>query len=125
MRISHKSRLIATIAAVATAGASLAACSTVDVQNQISSIQAQVQADANLACGFIPTIATIAAFIPGAGGAVADAATIAQGICAAIAAAPVVKPASRLRSVQLGVDVSVGVAMTPNGPVTITGHFTR
>lgn len=121
------------------AGASLAALASTlgacagggitasQLQNDVSSIEAQVQADSNLVCGFVPTAATIVAFIPGAGSIAADAASIASGICSAIAKAPVVKPtaSAHMRSVALGVNVHVTDVATPNGVVSIDGKFTR
>lgn len=98
------------------------------LQNDLATIEAQAQADANILCGFIPTIATVAAFIPSFGAVAASAATIAEGVCAAIAKAPVVQPASaRLRAnlAASGADVQVATARTPHGPVAIVGHFTR
>lgn len=98
------------------------------LQNDVASIEQQVQADANVLCGFIPTVATIAAFIPGFGTVAASAATIATGICAAVAKAPVVQPQSASMRSQLaasGADVQVTTAKTPNGVVPIVGHFTR
>jgi hypothetical protein len=98
------------------------------LQNDIAAIEQQVQADTNVLCGFIPTAATIAAFIPGFGTVAASAATIATGICQAIATAPVVQPvnaSARLKLAASGADVAVATAKTPNGPVSVVGHFTR
>jgi hypothetical protein len=98
------------------------------LQTDIATIEADVQADANVLCGFVPTAATIAAFIPGFGTVAASAATIAEGICSSIAQAPVVQPASARMRANLaasGADVQVAAARTPNGTVPIVGHFTR
>ena len=117
-----------TLTVLALSGAiALGGCAGVNLQNEVSTIEQQVQADANVLCGFIPTAATIAAFIPGFGTIAASAATIAEGICTSIAQAPVVQPQSaiRMRSVASGADVQVTVAKTPNGPVAVVGHFTR
>lgn len=118
--------LLLSVALGALALGGCAGVTSATIQADVAAIEAQVQADANLACGFIPTIATVAAFIPGVGIIAADAATIAQGICTAIAKAPVVvAPSLRARAVALGVDVNVGSVRTPNGLVAIVGHFTR
>lgn len=98
------------------------------LQSDVATIEAAVQADANVLCGFVPTAATIAAFIPGFGTIAASAATIAEGICTSIAQAPVVQPASARMRASLaasGADVQVSTARTPNGVVPIVGHFTR
>jgi hypothetical protein len=115
-----------TALACATAMISLGACTGVNLQADISAVEAQVQADANTLCGFVPTAATILAFIPGVGAIAADAATIAEGICSAIAQAPVVTapPSVRMRAAG-GADVQVAVVRTPRGPVPVVGHFTR
>jgi hypothetical protein len=113
--------------------AALGGCITAgDLASNVSQVEQQVQADANLVCGFIPTVATIAAFIPGAGTVAPEAASIAQSICAAIAAAPPVQVQSaRLRSSKLRAAgnrtaVNVATAYVPGvGPVPITGEFTR
>jgi hypothetical protein len=127
-----KSRLRKFVSAIAAIGLALSVANcaglTGSLQSDVATIEGQVQADANVLCGFIPTAATIAAFIPGFGTVAASAATIATGICGAIAAAPVVPAtqAARLRSIQLGgADVPVATVRTPNGPVTVSGHFTR
>lgn len=109
----------------------LGACSSLTpqvLQNDVANIESQVQADANVLCGFIPTAATIAAFIPGFGTVAASAATIAEGICTSIAKAPVVQPeAARMRAslAASGADVQVATVKTPNGVIPIVGHFTR
>ena len=98
------------------------------LQSDVASIESQVQADANVLCGFVPTAATIAAFIPGFGAIAASAATIAEGVCTSIASAPVVQPASARMRASLaasGADVQVASAKTPNGVIPIVGHFTR
>jgi hypothetical protein len=112
------------------AAVSLAGCGTTSttLTNDIASIEAQVQADTNVLCGFVPTAATIAAFIPGFGTIAASAATIAEGVCSAIAAAPVVQPQSARMRASLaasGADTQVTTARTPSGPVAVVGHFTR
>lgn len=124
------SRIFAIIAMASTL--LLASCGTFGAA-QVAAIEAEVQADANLVCGFIPTVGTIASFIPGVGVVAASAASIAESICAAVAAAP--KPqmlAARKRSMinQMAVNVAVvrvpGVG--PNGQpadVAISGTFTR
>jgi hypothetical protein len=98
-----------------------------EIATDVSGFESQVQADTQLACGFIPTIATIAALIPGVGVIAADAATIAGSICTAIAQAPPVTTSSaRLKSLRANVPVSVAVVKLPNGKVVpIAGTFTR
>jgi len=93
----------------------------------VAAIEAQVQADTNLVCGFIPTVATIAAFIPGSGAIVAGASSIAQSICAAIAAAPpVTAQKARLKSLGNNMAVNVATVRVPGaGLVPISGTFTR
>lgn len=105
-----------------------AGLTTQALQTDVATIEADVQADANVLCGFVPTAATIAAFIPGFGTIAASAATIAEGICTSIAQAPVVQPASARMRASLaasGADVQVSTAKTPSGVVPIVGHFTR
>ena len=109
---------------------SLGGCAGFTAAN-VAAIEAEVQADTNLVCGFIPTLATIAAFIPGVGIVGAGAASIAEAICGAIAAAPPVTVSSaRLRSLrqggQSGAAVNVATVRVPNvGLVPISGQFTR
>jgi hypothetical protein len=118
------------LAAMAAAALSLGACQTTGT---VASIEAQVQSDSNLACSFIPTATTIASVIAslaGAGAIVADAGTIAQSICSAIAAAPAPAQSAKLRSlrggVALGVNVNVGNLRLPGGKaVPIQGAFTQ
>lgn len=118
------------LAAMAAGALSLGACQTTGT---VSSIEAQVQSDAQLACSFIPTATTIGSVIAslaGAGAVVADAGTIAQKICDAIAAAPAPTQSAKLRSlrgnVALGVNVNVGTLRLPGGKaVTIQGAFTQ
>lgn len=121
---------IAGLLAVAAPTVFLGGCAggSATLQNDIANVESQVQADANVLCGFIPTAATVAAFIPGFGTVAASAATIAEGICSAIAQAPVVQPASARMRASLaasGADVQVTTAKTPNGTVPVVGHFTR
>lgn len=124
-------RKLAIAAALAGPLISMGACSvtTADITATLSTIEQQVQADANLVCGFIPTLATIASFIPGGAAIAPEAASIAQAICAAIAAAPPVQVQSaKLRSARLGVSTPVNVAtvIVPGvGAVPIAGTFTR
>lgn len=120
----------ATVLALA---ASLGGCAgtgfnSTTLQNDIAAIEQQVQQDTNLACGFIPTVSTIAALIPGATAGAAMAGQIATAICTAISNAPVVKPAAmsmRARLAASGADIQVTTMKTPNGPVAVVGHFTR
>lgn len=97
----------------------------------VSAVEADVQADANLVCGFVPTIATIAAFIPGGAAVVPAAASIAEAICGAVAAAPpVAVQSARLRSLKqggrLGAAVNVAMVRVPGvGNVPISGTFTH
>lgn len=97
----------------------------------VAAVEADVQADANLVCGFVPTVATIASFIPAAGTIAADAASIAESICSAVAAAPpVTVQSARLRSLKkggrMGTAVNVATVIVPGvGPVPISGKFTR
>ena len=54
------------LVSVLTAATALSGCAGFDtskISAQVSAVEAEVQADANLVCGFIPTIATIAAII--------------------------------------------------------------
>lgn len=121
-RIGLALSLLASVALGGCAGGSAV------LQNTVATIEQQVQADANVLCGFIPTAATIAAFIPGFGVIAASAATIAEGVCSAVAQAPVVQAQSaRMRSAKLGVNVTVGSVKLPNvsEPVPIVGQFTR
>ena len=119
----HKATVVAAVCSFAALGG-CAGFTSATLQNDVANIEAQVQADANVLCGFVPTAATIAAFIPGFGSVAASAATIATGICAAIAKAPVVSPAAA-RMAASGADVQVAVAKLPNGTVPIVGHYTR
>lgn len=120
----------ATVAALAISTA-LGGCAGLTQANlavQVSAIEAEVQADANLVCGFIPTVATIAAIIPGVGSVAPAAASIAEAICQAVAAAPpVTAQSARLKSIQQGVAVNVATVHVPNvaTPVPISGTFTR
>lgn len=106
---------------------SLGACNvtTSDLLNNVATIEAQVQADSALVCQFIPTAATIAAFIPGGAAVVPEAASIASAICNAIAKAPPVTTASaRMRSLKAGVAVNVATVRVPGvGLVPISGQF--
>jgi hypothetical protein len=103
------------------------------IATTISGIESQVQADTNLACGFIPTVATIAGLIPAVGSFVADAATIAESVCAAVAAAPPVVVASVRRNTvgnpnATPAKVATVVVPQPGGGTTsvpIAGTFTR
>jgi hypothetical protein len=112
--------------------AALGGCSsTGTLTANVAAIEAEVQADANLVCGFIPTVATIASFIPGGSVVAPAAASIAESICGAVAAAPPVTVSSaRLRSLKkggrLGAAVNVATVIVPGvGPVPISGQFTR
>lgn len=122
-------RRILTISTLLAGSLLLANCGQTPAQlaAQVSSIESEVQADANLVCGFIPTVATIAAFIPGVGTIAAGAASIAESICGAVAQAPPVSQSAKLRSARLGVNVTVGSVIVPGkpAPVVITGQFTR
>lgn len=137
-------RKIISLACVAAMGISLAACATnpstgpapapSPIPGQISDIVALVQKDANLICGFVPTFATIAAFVPGGiGAAVGDAASIATTVCNAIKSVPpVVVQSARGKSLRYGTkfgapsDVQVASVMVPGvGRVVIAGTFTR
>ena len=94
----------------------------------VAAYEAEVQADTNLVCGFIPTVATIVALIPGTGAVAPAAASVAEAVCAAIAKAPVPAASARLKSLAAGPTVSVNVAKVyvPGfGPVAISGTFTR
>ena len=108
----------------------LGGCAGITAANlaaQVSAAEAEVQADTNLVCGFIPTVATIAAFIPGAGAIAPAAASIAEAICGAIAQAPpVTTQSARLKSVTSGVAVNVATVKVPGvGLVPISGTFTH
>lgn len=122
------------LAAALLGTAALGGCAGVTQANlaaTVSAVEAEAQADANLVCGFIPTIATIAAFIPAAGSVAPAAASIAESICQAVAAAPpVTVQSARLRSLhhggQYGAAVNVAVVQVPGvGAVPISGKFTR
>lgn len=128
--------LLAITLAASTALGGCAGLTQANLAAQVQAIEAAVQADANLACGFIPTIATIAGFIPVAGPIVTDAATIAESICTAIAQAPpVAVQSARLKSARFGgaagpaVNVATVWVPQPNGAraiaVPISGQFTR
>lgn len=127
-----KSKLLA-LTSIALVGSMLAGCSgfpsSTQLTSDISAIEKQVQADANLVCGFIPTVATIASFIPGVGVIATDAASIAESICAAVAKAPPVAVASaRRRTVGIpgAAPVNVATVIVPGiGPVPIAGKYTR
>lgn len=120
--------LIAGIASFAALGG---CSSTGTLSANVASIEAEVQSDANLVCGFVPTVATIASFIPGGSVIAPAAASIAESICAAVAAAPpVVTQSARLRSLKkggrFGAAVNVATVIVPGvGPVPISGQFTR
>lgn len=119
-----------TLASISALAMSLGACSAItstQLTQDVSAIEAQVQADADLVCGFIPTVATIASFIPGVGTVATDAASIASSICSAIAKAPPVTVASaRRRSVSSAMAVNVATVTVPGiGAVPISGKFTR
>ncbi len=112
--------------------AALGGCSsTSTLSASVAAVEAEVQADANLVCGFVPTAATIASFIPGGSAIAPAAASIAESICGAIAQAPPVTVASaRLKSMKLGgrfgAAVNVATVIVPGvGPVPISGQFTR
>lgn len=108
---------------IAASAAYLAACSTAQTAS-IASIETQVQSDANLACGFIPTIATIAALIPGIGTGVSAAGQIADAICSAISSAPKLA-GSKLAAASAGTPVTVTTIVVGNKRVPIAGTFTR
>lgn len=130
MKLLRTNRKTALVAGVALIGATLAGCDTTTLVTQVASVEQQVQSDTQLACGFIPTVATIAALIPGVGIAVADAATIASAICTAIKNAPVPSASARMRSLRMGgaagPAVAFGPVTLPNGQqITISGQFVR
>lgn len=124
-----KNILLVAALCVTTALGGCAGLTQANLASTISTIEADVQADANLVCGFIPTVATIAAMIPPATAIVPAAASIAEAICSAIAAAPpVTVQSARLRSAKFGASVPVNVATVrvPGvGTVPISGTFTR
>ena len=109
----------------------LANCAGTNITAQVAAVEQEVQADASLVCGFIPTVATIAAFIPGANAVAPAAASIAEAICAAISKAPpVLVSSARFRSAKLGgaggAPVAVAVVPLPDGRnVMIQGQFVR
>jgi hypothetical protein len=111
---------------IAALAAYLAACgTTAQTTASIASIETQVQSDANLACGFIPTIATIAALIPGIGTGVSAATSITNAICSAISSAPKLA-GSKLAAASAGTPVTVTTITLPSGAkVPISGTFTR
>lgn len=93
----------------------------------VSAVEAEVQSDTNLVCGFIPTVATIAAIIPGGAAIAPAAASIAEAICQAVAVAPpVAAQNAKYKSMKFGVPVNVAVVKVPGvGNVPISGTFTR
>jgi hypothetical protein len=123
--------LLAITLAATTALGGCAGLTQANLQATVATVEAEVQADANLVCGFVPTVATIGAIIPGGAAIAPAAASIAEAICAAVAAAPpVAVQSARLRSLrlggQLGAAVNVAVVQVPGvGAVPISGKFTR
>lgn len=97
------------------------------LSSTVATVEADVQADTNLVCGFIPTVATIAAIIPGGAVVAPAAASIAEAICAAVAAAPpVTTQSAKFKSMKFGVPVNVATVKVPGvGSVPISGTFTR
>jgi hypothetical protein len=77
-----------TIAALMLA-TSLAGCAT--TATDIATIEAQIQADAKILCGFVPTISTVAqilaALFPSGGAVITAANAIASQICSAVVSA--------------------------------------
>lgn len=118
------------ITAVAIAGTiALGGCAGLTPANlsaTVAEYEAEVQSDTNLVCGFIPTVSAIISLIPAVGLVTPAAASIAEAICTAIGNAPVPSVQSaKLKSVTLGVPVSVTVPVPGKGNVTISGTFTR
>lgn len=97
----------------------------------VASYEAEVQADANLVCGFIPTVGTILSLIPAVGVVEPAAAAIADALCNAIAKAPTpVASSARLKSLASGVPATVGTLVVSGvgiKPVSvpIVGTYTR
>ena len=126
-----KNILLAAMLAPLVALGGCAGLTQANVNSTVAALEVAVQSDANLVCGFIPTIATVAGFVPGAGVLAVDAASIAESICAAVAAAPAVavqvaKSKSLRMGGRLGSAVNVATVIVPGvGPVSISGKFTR
>lgn len=102
-------------------GATLAACDNTSVQTDIATLQADVVADTQLVCKFVPDAETVAAilaaYVPGATPVVSVAATYANQICLAVTAAPVA-------SLKKGATAPVTVVI--NGKtVPVTGLFVK
>lgn len=113
--------------ATSTALGGCAGLTQANLSATVAAAEAEVQADTNLVCGFIPTIATIAAFIPGGAAVAPAAASIAEAICQAISAAPpVTAQTARLKSLKFGSAVNVATVNVPGvGLVPISGTFTK
>lgn len=121
------------IAGALVSTAALGACSTLTPANlsaTVAAYEAEVQADTNLVCGFIPTVGTILSLIPAIGTVEPAAAAIADALCTAISKAPVPVASARLKSLAAGVPATVG-NLTVSGigvksvTVPIVGTFTR
>lgn len=110
-----------------TALAGCAGLTQANLSATVAAVEAEVQADTNLVCGFIPTVATIAAIIPGGAAIAPAAASIAEAICQAVAAAPpVATQSARYKSLKFGGPVNVAVVKVPGvGNVPISGTFTH
>ena len=126
----HKILLAAALAG-STALAGCAGLTPANLSAAVASYEAEVQADANLVCGFIPTVGTILSLIPAVGVVEPAAAAVADALCSAIAKAPVpVASSARLRSLASGVPATVGT-LTVSGvgikpvSVPIVGTYTR
>lgn len=73
---------------------SVAACSTIPDPSKITEQAKQIQGYTQLACKFVPTIATIAAIV--SSGATAPLSVIAQDICTAVTTAPLADGGKRI-----------------------------
>jgi hypothetical protein len=119
------------ISAALLGAVSLGGCAGVtpaSISAEVATYEAEVQADANLVCGFVPTVQTIVALIPGVGGVAPAAASVAEAVCAAIAAAPApAVQSARLKSLASpGLRVNVATVIVPGvGPVAVSGTYTR
>ncbi len=123
-----KKLLFAASLLAATALGGCAGVTPSSLSASVAAFEAEVQADSNLVCGFIPTVATIASLIPISSGVAPAAASVAEAVCAAIAAVPPL-PVQAARNKSLaapGLRVNVANVFVPGiGPVSISGVFTR
>src|ERR1700735_1107918 len=103
-----KNLVIATSLLGMTALGGCAALTPANLSATVAAYEAEVQADTNLVCGFIPTVGTILALIPAVGAIEPAAAAIADALCNAIAQAPAPVASARLKSLAGGGPARVG-----------------